>query len=71
MIYYYITRGMYKIPLYEEKLFGRYRTNRELTTILEYIKICRFMGKTPQKEKDFYREYKDTLTTSKLVNSHL
>jgi hypothetical protein len=63
MIYYYITRGMYKIPLYEEKLFGRYRTNRELTTILEYIKICRSMGKTPQKEKDFHREYKDTLTT--------
>ena len=54
MIYYYITRGMYKIPLYEEKLFGRYRTNRELTTIIEYIRICRAMKKTPQKEKDFY-----------------
>ena len=63
MIYYYITRGMYKIPLYEEKLFGRYRTNRELTTITEYIRICRAIGKTPQKEKDFYREHKDTLTT--------
>ncbi len=63
MIYYYITRGMYKIPLYEEKVFGRYRTNRELTTILEYIRLCKGMGKTPQKEKDFYREYKDTLTT--------
>lgn len=63
MIYYYITRGMYKIPLYEEKIFARYRANRELSTILEYIKICRFMGKIPQKEKDFHREYKDTLTT--------
>lgn len=63
MVYYYITRGMYKISLYEERVFGRYRTNRELTTILEYIKICNVMGKTPQKEKDFYREYKDTLST--------
>jgi hypothetical protein len=63
MIYYYITRGMYKIPIYEEKIFGNYRSNRELSTILEYITICRAMGKTPQKEKDFYREYKDTLTT--------
>lgn len=63
MIYYYITRGMYKIPLYEEKIFGRYRNNRELSTILEYIRICKAMGKTPQKEKDFYREHKDTLTT--------
>ena len=63
MIYYYVTRGMYKIPLYEEKIFGKYRNNRELTTIIEYIRICRAIGKTPQKEKDFYREYKDTLTT--------
>jgi len=63
MIYYYITRGMYKIPLYEEKIFGSYRTNRELQIIVEYIRICGAMGKTPQKEKDFYREYKDTLTT--------
>lgn len=63
MIYYYITRGMYKIPLYEEKIFGKYRDNRELSTIIEYIKICRVMCKNPQKEKDFYREYKDTLTT--------
>ncbi len=63
MIYYYITRGMYKIPLYEERIFGRYRNNRELSTLLEYIRICRAMGKTPQKEKDFYREHKDTLTT--------
>lgn len=63
MIYYYITRGMYKIPLYEEKVFGKYRTNRELGIIFEYIRLCKDMDKTPQKEKDFYREYKDTLTT--------
>lgn len=63
MFYYYITRGMYKIPLYEEKVFSKYRANRELTIILEYIRICKSMGKTPQKEKDFYREYKDTLST--------
>lgn len=63
MIYYYITRGMYKIPLYEERVFGKYRVNRELSTILEYISICKAIGKTPQKEKDFYREYKDTVIT--------
>lgn len=63
MIYYYITRGMYKIPMYEKKVFGSCRVNKELSTISEYIRLCRFMGKTPQKEKDFYREYKDTLTT--------
>lgn len=63
MIYYYITRGMYKIPLYEEKVFGKYRINKELCRIFDYIRLCKSMGKIPQKEKDFYREYKDTLST--------
>lgn len=60
--YYYIQRQLYKIDFLENEIFRSWNNNR-LLTIHRYFTICRKMGIKPQKEKDFFRLYKDTLNT--------
>lgn len=65
MEYYYIQRQLYKIDFLREKTIAKYTMNyyETLERVKEYLEICKKIGINPQKEKDFFRLYKDTLNT--------
>lgn len=65
MEYYYIQRQLYKIDFLRKKTIAKYSMGyyESLEKIREYLEICKKMDINPQKEKDFFRLYKDTLNT--------